>query len=85
MLLAWALVLWGGLLLLVSIDDVLREGVRPVLARLLPAHGTSAWGWINAFSAGLAVCVGAAAAGVGLWGRVAVSRDSAEQQQKRPS
>ncbi len=75
---AWALVLWGGLLLLVSLGDVLTEGVRPVLARLLPAHGTSAWGWINAFSAGLALCVGVAAAGVWLWGRAASKSGSEE-------
>jgi hypothetical protein len=71
LLAAWALVLWGGLLLALSLGQVPREGMRTVLDRLLPVHGTSAWGWINAFSAGLALVVAVAAAGVGVWGRVA--------------
>ncbi len=42
-----------------------------MLARFLPAPGTSVWGWINAFSAGLALCAGVVAAGV--WVRVRLS------------
>ena len=57
-----------------SLGDVPSEGVRPVLARLLPAHGTSAWGWINALSAGLALAVGFVAAGVWVWGRASASK-----------
>jgi len=38
---------------------------------VLPAPGTSPWGWLNSLSAGLALAVGIAAAGllVGLWVR----------------
>jgi hypothetical protein len=63
------LVAWGGLLLLVSLGDAVSEGVRPALARLLPSHDTSVWGWLNALCAGLAVAVGVIAAGVWALGR----------------
>jgi hypothetical protein len=80
MLVAWAIVVWGGLLLLVSLGHAVSEGVRPALARLLPSPGTSAWGWLNALSVGLALAAGFVAAGVWVWGRVAASKsgDSGE-------
>jgi hypothetical protein len=68
LLAAWALVVWGGLLLLASLGHAVSEGMRPALALLLPSPGTSAWGWLNAFSAGLALCVAVVAAGVWVWG-----------------
>ena len=68
LLVLWALVAWGALLLLVSLGQALSEGLRPALARLLPSSGTSAWGWLNALSAGLALAVGVVAAGLLLWG-----------------
>ncbi len=45
-----------------------------MLARLLPALGTSVWGCITAFSAARALCAGVAAAGVWAWGRAASKR-----------
>ncbi len=74
MLVAWALVVWGGLLLLVSLGHAVGEGVRPALALLLPSPGTSAWGWLNALSAGLALAVGVVVVGVWVWGRVSASK-----------
>lgn len=55
LLAAWALVFWGTLLLAVAAFDVLGEGLVPVLARLLPAHGASLWAWLNAVSCLLAL------------------------------
>ena len=52
-----------------SLGHAVSEGVRPALARLLPSPGTSAWGWLNALSAGLALVVGFVAAGLWVWGR----------------
>jgi hypothetical protein len=74
LLILWALVAWGGLLLLLAIGHAFDEGLRPALARLLPAHASSAWGWLNALSAGLALAVGMAAAGLWAWGRLAGSK-----------
>jgi len=74
LLVLWALVAWGALLLLVSLGQALSEGLRPALARLLPSPGTSAWGWLNALSAGLALAVGVVAAGLLLWGRLSASK-----------
>ncbi len=61
-------------MLLVSLGHAVSEGVGPALARLLPSPGTSAWGWLNALSAGLALAVGGVMAGVWVWGRVSASR-----------
>jgi hypothetical protein len=57
LLVLWALVLWGGLLLLLTVLDAAGEGLRPALARLLPPPGASAWAWLNALSAALALAV----------------------------
>ena len=65
----WVLVLWGGLLLLVTFIDAAGEGLRPALARLLPSPGASAWAWINALSVALAVAVGIVTAGLLAFGR----------------
>ena len=75
LLVLWALVAWGGLLLLVSLGHAVSEGPWPALARLLPSHGTSAWGWLNALAVGLALAVGVVAVGLWVWGR-RVRRDS---------
>ena len=74
LLVAWSLVVWGGLLLLVSLGHAASEGVRPALALLLPSPGTSAWGWLNSLSAGLALAVGVVMVGVWVWGRVSASK-----------
>ncbi len=69
LLLLWSLVAWGALLLLVTLLDVAGEGVRPALVRLLPSRGASAWAWLNALSAALAMGVGLVAGGLFAWGR----------------
>jgi hypothetical protein len=69
LLLLWSLVAWGALLLLVTLLDVAGEGVRPGLARLLPSRGASAWAWLNALSAALAMGMGVVAGGLFAWGR----------------
>jgi hypothetical protein len=70
----WALVAWGGLLLLLLLGHAVTRGLRPALAELLPAPGASAWGWLNALSAGLALAVGVVAGGLWVWGRVSASK-----------
>jgi hypothetical protein len=74
LLLLWSLVGWGALLLLATIFDVAGEGVRPALARLVPLPGASAWAWLNALSAALAMAVGLVAGGLFAWGRRRKSR-----------
>ena len=69
LLMLWALVAWGALLLLVMLGHVVGEGLRPALARLLPAAGYSAWGWLNVLSMALALAVGVVAGGLFVWGR----------------
>ncbi len=75
----WALVVWGGVLLLVALGHAFGEGLRPALLRLLPAHGTSAWGWLNALSAGLALVVGIVAMGLWAWGRISTAASKSGQ------
>ena len=67
LLLLWALVVWGALLLLVALTHAAREGPRPALARLLPSHGASIWAWLNAMSAALALGVGVLVGGYLAW------------------
>ena len=69
LLVLWTLVAWGGLLLLVTLGHVVDEGLRPALARLLPAAGTSAWGWLNAVFPALALAAGIVAGGLLAWER----------------
>ena len=69
LLVLWSLVAWGALLLLVTLAHAVGEGPSPALARLLPSPGSSAWGWLNAFSAALALAAGLVGAGLFLWGR----------------
>jgi hypothetical protein len=69
LLLFWSLVVWGALLVLVTLGDAAGEGLRPALARLLPSRGTSVWAWLNALSAGLPLAVGIVAVGLLAWGR----------------
>jgi amino acid permease len=60
LLVLWALVLWGTLLLLVAAVDVVGSGAR-AFRQLLPAHGASLWAWLNAVSVALALAVWLAA------------------------
>ena len=68
-LVLWTLVLWGALLLVLTLLDVAGEGLRPALALLLPSRGASAWAWLNAASVALAVAVGLVAGGLFARGR----------------
>jgi hypothetical protein len=63
-LVLWAFVLWGALLLLLTLLDASGEGLGPALTRLLPSPGASIWAWLNALSAALALAVGIVAAGL---------------------
>ena len=64
----WTLVLWGALLLVLTLLDVAVEGLRPALGRLLPSHHASVWAWLNAASVALAVAVGLVVGGLLAWG-----------------
>jgi len=48
-LLAWALVVWGGLLVVSAVANAISEGPE-AFARLLPASGASVWGWLGPVS-----------------------------------
>ncbi len=65
----WALVLWGSLLLGLALVEIPIDGVRAVLARLVPGHDASAWAWINLLTAALALVVWLMAAGLLVWSR----------------
>ena len=58
MLLAWALVGWGVLLVVSALAGSLRDGPAAAFARLLPARGASVWGWLGPISVLLALAVG---------------------------
>jgi len=64
LLVLWAFVAWGALLLIVTVLDAAAEGLRPALARLLPRPGASPGAWLNALSAALALAVGFLAGGL---------------------
>ena len=69
LLLLWALVGWGALLLLLALVNAAGEGPGPALARLLPSRGSSIWAWLNGLSAALALAVGVLAGGYLAWTR----------------
>jgi hypothetical protein len=64
----WAFVAWGSLLLLVTLGNAIRGGVRPALALLVPARDAKAWAWLNALSAALALVVWLVGVGI-YWAR----------------
>jgi len=64
LLLLWSLAAWGALLVLLTLVDAVGEGLRPALARLLPAAGASVWAWLNALSVMLALAVGLVVGGI---------------------
>jgi hypothetical protein len=68
LLVLWSLVAWGALLVILTLVDAGSEGLRPALARLLPARGASVWAWLNALSVMLALAVGLFGAGIA-WSR----------------
>jgi hypothetical protein len=69
LLLLWSLAGWGALVLLATLANVVQEGPRIALARLVPPTGASAWTWVNALSVALAVTAGLVAGGVYASGR----------------
>jgi hypothetical protein len=57
MLAAWALALWGTLLVAVAVLAVPAHGVTGALSALLPRAGGGPWAWINLASTVLALVV----------------------------
>jgi amino acid permease len=62
LLVLWALVLWGTLLIAAAALEVPTDGAATVAARVLPGRGASLWAWLNALAMMLAVFVWAAVA-----------------------
>ena len=54
-LLAWALVGWGILLVASAVANALTEGGGSAFSRLLPVRGASIWGWLGPFSVVLVI------------------------------
>jgi len=71
LLLAWALVIWGTLLLAVTAVHALEGGLRPALLELVPDRGSSAWAWGNLLAVALAALAWPLAAAVALRLRLA--------------
>jgi hypothetical protein len=55
MLLVWALVGWGALLVASALAASLSEGPATAFARLLPSRDAAIWGWLAPFSVLLAL------------------------------
>lgn len=49
-LLVWALVGWGVLLVASAVANAFTEGSASAFSRLLPARGASIWGWLGPLS-----------------------------------
>jgi hypothetical protein len=47
LLLAWAVVLWGTLLLAATVLHAVTEGLSAALRALVPGRGASLWAWAN--------------------------------------
>jgi len=54
LLFAWALLLWGTLLLAATAVHALEGGLGPALLDLVPERGSSAWAWGNLVAVALA-------------------------------
>ncbi len=76
LLAAWSFLGWGHLVLAAMVFNAVVAGPQVALERLLPAHTTSLWAWLNALSAALAVLSWAVAAGVLLSARGGPHRPS---------
>jgi hypothetical protein len=68
-LLVWALVLWGSLLITSTLANALGEGTAAAFARLVPARGASVWDWLSPLAMLLALVAGLGVAVVALWNR----------------
>jgi hypothetical protein len=65
-LLAWALVGWGLLLVASALANAFGEGPAAAFARLLPAPDPSAWGWLGPLSVLLTLGAGLVAAALAI-------------------
>ena len=65
-LLVWALVGWGTLLLASALATALGEGPATAFAHLVPAGDASIWAWLTPISALLALGAGLAAAALAI-------------------
>ena len=65
-LLVWALVGWGALLVASALANGFTEGPTTALARLLPTRGASIWGWLGPLSVVLVILAALAFAALGL-------------------
>lgn len=68
-LLVWALVGWGALLVASALAGSLSEGPATAFAQLLPARDASVWGWLAPASVALAIGAGLAVAALAIVGR----------------
>ena len=78
LLLVWALIGWGALLIASTLANAFGEGPATALVRLLPAHDNSAWGWLGPISVLLALGAGFLGAGLvirGVWGGRSLSQN----------
>ena len=64
LLLAWALVIWGTLLLGATVAHALEGGLRPALLALVPEGEEAAWAWMNVVAMVLALVVWPTAAAI---------------------
>jgi hypothetical protein len=64
LLLGWALVLWGTLLLGATVAHALEGGLRPALLALVPEGEEAAWAWVNVVAMALALVAWPTAAAV---------------------
>jgi hypothetical protein len=65
-LLVWALVGWGTLLVASALANAFGEGPATAFARLLPPRDASSWGWLGPFSVLLALAAGLAGAALAI-------------------
>ena len=64
LLLGWALVLWGTLLLGATAAHALEGGLRPALLALVPEGEEASWAWVNVVAMALALVAWPTAAAV---------------------
>jgi hypothetical protein len=64
LLLVWALVIWGTLLLGATVAQALEGGLRPALLALVPEGEEAAWAWMNVVAMALALVAWPTAAAI---------------------
>lgn len=65
-LLVWALVGWGALLVASALANGFTEGGGSAFSRLLPVRGASIWGWLGPLSVALVILAALAFAALAL-------------------